>query len=103
MANSVMVAHNTLTVGVQVQILFRQFRAITHNYKNYKRGRNYEKKEIIEILMRRDDLTREEAEIVFDDVAEQMQDAVDTGDYSLAEEILMYELGLEMDYIYAFI
>ena len=60
------------------------------------------KKEIIEILMRRDDLTREEAERVFDDVAEQMQDAVDTGDYSLAEEILMYELGLEMDYIYAF-
>lgn len=57
-------------------------------------------KEIIDILVRRDGMTKSEArdEILY--VKDMMQDAIDCGDYIEAEEIFMDELGLEPDYIF---
>lgn len=50
---------------------------------------------VIEILMRRDELTRQEAEEVIEEVRELMIENPDD-----AAEILMDELGLEMDYLF---
>ena len=52
--------------------------------------------EVVRILMKRDDLTREEAEERVNEVREMLSEA-DPWD---AEEILADELGLEMDYIF---
>lgn len=59
------------------------------------------KEGIVNILVKRDDLTREEASSLVDDVMEQVYDILGTGDYSEAEEIWMSELGLEVDYLLA--
>ena len=50
---------------------------------------------VIEILMRRDELTRQEAEESIAEVRELMIENPDD-----AAEILMDELGLEMDYLF---
>ena len=50
---------------------------------------------IIEILMQRDELTRQEAEEAIEEVRELMIENPDD-----AAEILMDELGLEMDYLF---
>lgn len=55
--------------------------------------------EIIRILMRRDEMTREEAEEYVKDTMEEIQSAIDCGDYSLAEDIFESDLGLEPDYL----
>lgn len=60
-------------------------------------------KEVINILMKRDGMTEQEAKEVADDVREEMLDAIDAGDYSLAEEIFEDDLGLEPDYIMDFL
>lgn len=52
--------------------------------------------EVVRILMKRDDLTREEAEERVDEVREILSDA----DPWEIEDILADELGLEMDYIF---
>lgn len=52
--------------------------------------------ELTRILMKRDDLTQEEAEERIEEVREMLSEA-DPWD---AEEILADELGLEMDYIF---
>lgn len=52
--------------------------------------------EIVRILMKRDDLTREEAEERLDEVREMISEA----DPWEAEDILADELGLELDYIF---
>ena len=54
---------------------------------------------IVKILMRREDLTREEAEDWVNETREMMEDAIANGDYEEAEDILASELGLEPDYI----
>lgn len=59
------------------------------------------KEGIVNILVKRDDLTREEASSLVDDVMEQVYDILGAGDYSEAEEIWMSELGLEVDYLLA--
>lgn len=59
------------------------------------------KERIVNILIKRDDITREEAASLVDDVMEQVYDVLSTGDYSEAEEIWMSELGLEVDYLLA--
>lgn len=59
------------------------------------------KERIVNILIKRDDFTREEAASLVDDVMEQVYDVLSTGDYSEAEEIWMSELGLEVDYLLA--
>lgn len=56
-------------------------------------------KEIIEILMRRDGNTKQEAIGRIKTCQSLIYEAVDSGEYWEAEDILMDELGLEMDYI----
>lgn len=57
--------------------------------------------EVVEILMKRDGLSRREAQEQFNEVREMIQecnfDPVET------EDILIEELGLEMDYIFKFL
>ena len=60
-------------------------------------------KEIIEILMRRDGLTYEDAKEAYLECQEAMMYAVEDGDFFEVEEILRSELGLEPDYIFNFI
>ncbi len=55
---------------------------------------------VVEILMKRDDMSREEAESHLKFVREMMNDAIADGDYFEAEEIMYSELGLEMDYVF---
>lgn len=54
---------------------------------------------IIEILMERDSLSREEAASLIDEVKGMIDEALVTGNYTEVEEIVASELGLEMDYI----
>lgn len=54
---------------------------------------------IVEILMRRDNVTKEEAQHTLNVVKQEVQDAIAVGDYDEVEEIVASELGLEMDYI----
>lgn len=54
---------------------------------------------IVKILMDRDDMTEEEARDLMNDVRSEMDNAIECGDYSLAEEIFESDLGLEPDYI----
>ena len=58
---------------------------------------------IIEILMNRDNLTYEEAKEMYDDTKAELMDAIDGTSGLDPEEVLMSELGLEMDYIFDFI
>lgn len=58
---------------------------------------------IVRIFMKRDDCTREEAERICHEVSEMISDALYCGDYELVEEIMVDELGLEMDYFFYFI
>ena len=58
---------------------------------------------IIEILMNRDDLTYEEAKEMYEDTKAELMDALDGTSGLDPEEVLMSELGLEMDYIFDFI
>lgn len=55
---------------------------------------------IIEILMRRDGLSYEDAKETYLECREAMLEAIDNGNFFEAEEILQYELGLEPDYIF---
>lgn len=59
--------------------------------------------EIIQILMRRDGLTEEEAKQAFLDCKAELDDALYGCSVCEAEDILLAELGLEMDYIFCFI
>ena len=59
--------------------------------------------EIIDILMRRDGLSYEEAEAMYLDCKSELMDAIDGTSCLDPEEVLMSELGLEMDYIFCFI
>ena len=58
-------------------------------------------RKVVEILMKRDGLSRTEAQEQFNEVRERIQecnfDPVET------EDILIEELGLEMDYIFEFL
>ena len=56
--------------------------------------------EIIKILMRRDKITRREAEETLKDVRQMMDDAEDITE---KEDIFVEELGLEPDYIIPFL
>lgn len=54
---------------------------------------------VIKILMRRDGLSREEAKELLNDTLEAVREAVECGDYFLAEDIFTSDLGLEPDYL----
>ena len=55
---------------------------------------------IVKILMNRDGMTKAEAVELVKEVREMIEEAVEAGSYSEAEEIMYSELGLEMDYIF---
>lgn len=59
------------------------------------------KETIVNILVKRDEVTREEASSLIDDVMEQVYASLTNGDDSEAEEIWMSEIGLEVDYLLA--
>ena len=58
--------------------------------------------EIIEILMRRDGVSYDEAKEMYLDCRSELMDALDGTSCLDPEEVLMGELGLEMDYIFCF-
>lgn len=55
---------------------------------------------IKKILMNRDGMTSEEADELIEAVREDINFAASNGDYELAEDIMLGDLGLEMDYIF---
>lgn len=55
---------------------------------------------IINILMKRDVLTRDEATLSYNNFLENAQSYIDSGDEEALEDLLMDELGLEPDYIF---
>ena len=56
---------------------------------------------IIAILMERDELTEEEAREQVEEAVELINEILESGgSYEEAEEILLDDLGLEMDYIF---
>lgn len=59
--------------------------------------------EIIEILMHRDGVTYEEAREIYLECQSELMDALNGTSCLDPEEVLMGELGLEMDYIFNFI
>lgn len=59
--------------------------------------------EIINILMCRDGVSYEEAREMYEDCRAELMDAIDGTSCLDPEEVLMSELGLEMDYIFCFI
>ena len=60
-------------------------------------------REILEILEKRDGLTRQEAIAEYRRVKELILDTLAKGSIMEVEEILLQEIGLELDYIYNFI
>lgn len=55
---------------------------------------------VVDVLMKRDGLTKQEAEHQKSYVQDMMADAIAAGNYSEVEDIMASELGLEMDYIF---
>ena len=60
-------------------------------------------REIVEILEKRDGLSRQEAIAEYRRVKEIILDTLAKGSIMEVEEILLQEIGLELDYIYNFI
>lgn len=57
---------------------------------------------IVDIIAERDDLTLDEAIEIVNETKEMIDEALLSGDYTEVEQIMLDQLGLEMDYIYAF-
>ena len=57
-------------------------------------------RKIVDILMDRDGMSREEAEELKERVHEEIMEALCAGDDDLVEDIMYSELGLELDYIH---
>lgn len=55
---------------------------------------------IVSVLMKRDNMTQQEAEHHFNYVKGLIDDAISSGDYIEVDEIMYSELGLELDYIF---
>lgn len=55
------------------------------------------------ILMERDGMTEKEAEILCNDVREEMMERIESGDCTDAEDIFESEFGLEPDYMINFL
>ena len=54
---------------------------------------------VVNILLKRDGYSEEEAIEMVNDCREEMNEAIADGDYDLAEDILAGDLGLEPDYM----
>ena len=62
------------------------------------------KENIISVLMRRDDITREEAIDLIEETQEEIFEAIECGEgYDTIEDILACNLGLEPDYLIEFL
>jgi hypothetical protein len=59
--------------------------------------------EIIRILMNRDGVSYEEAEEMYENTKSELMDALDGTSCLSPDEVLQYELGLEIDYLFNFI
>ena len=57
-------------------------------------------KRVVNILMSRDGLSKEDAIEEIKIFREDAQEAIDNGDFDEVEEMLMNDLGLEPDYIF---
>lgn len=55
---------------------------------------------LVELLMRRDNISREEATEMLFTCREDINRAVEEGNYSEVDDIIMLDLGLEPDYLY---
>ena len=55
---------------------------------------------LVELLMRRDNLTREEAIEMLFTCKEDLERAVSDGSYNEVDDIIMDDLGLEPDYLF---
>ena len=66
---------------------------------NKSTGRKLAMEKIISILMKRDGLSLEEARRQCEDTVTEVRMAIASGDYMLAEELMMSDLGLEPDYL----
>lgn len=55
---------------------------------------------VVDILMERDGLTKQEAEKQKTLTGAAVEDAIAAGDFDLVEDIMMSDLGLEMDYVF---
>ena len=58
-----------------------------------------EMESIKEILMRRDDMTSEEADEIIAEAKNKLEEYLETGDISAAENICQEYFGLEPDYL----
>lgn len=54
---------------------------------------------IIKVLMKRDNMTEEEATELYNDTMAEIHDAIDCGDYDLVESLMYGDFGLELDYL----
>lgn len=54
---------------------------------------------VVEILMRRDNITLEEAENLVAEAEAEISQAIADGDFDVVDDIMCGNLGLEMDYI----
>lgn len=61
---------------------------------------NSGKNEIIRHIMRMENCTRQDAEDILDDVLNEVNIAIQQGDYELAEDIWIGDLGLDLDYMF---
>ena len=55
--------------------------------------------EVIQILMKRDGMSRAEAKNFLDGVMREIEDAIANGDHELAKDIWIGDVGLEIDYL----
>lgn len=53
---------------------------------------------IVKILMERDNMTELQANNFLDEIREELNEAIECGDICWAEDIMIHDLGLEMDY-----
>lgn len=58
---------------------------------------------IVDIIAERDDMTIDEAIEIVNETKEMIDEAIISVDYTEVEQIMLDQLGLEMDYVYAFI
>ena len=66
---------------------------------NFGAQKGHKMNRVISILMKRDNMTLEEAKDLIADTREEIEDAVACGDYEYADDILADNLGLEPDYM----
>lgn len=60
-------------------------------------------KEIVEILMRRDGISKADAIQLYKDTKAEIDEALALGNHDEVEDIIASNLGLELDYVWSFI